>query len=67
MSKTCEECNDKYVGYWCNACNAYNAKRFQQNFKNWSSGNYTCRQNSEITAISAFRLCLTDRHLSHAQ
>ena len=33
----CEECNQKNTGYeWCNACNA---KHFQQNFENWTSGN----------------------------
>ena len=34
---TCEECNQEKTGYqWCRSCNA---KRFQQNFKNWTSGN----------------------------
>ncbi|RIA95466.1 kinase-like domain-containing protein [Glomus cerebriforme] len=34
----CEECKQGNTGGdgWCNACNA---KRFQQNFKNWTSGN----------------------------
>ena len=33
----CEECNQPNTGRnWCNECNA---KRFQQNFKNWTSGN----------------------------
>ncbi|RIA91595.1 kinase-like domain-containing protein [Glomus cerebriforme] len=33
--ETCEECKQKNTGLcWCNTCNA---KRFQQNFKNWSS------------------------------
>ena len=34
----CEECNQENTGdyYWCRSCNA---KRFQQNFKNWTSGN----------------------------
>ncbi|RIA81418.1 kinase-like domain-containing protein [Glomus cerebriforme] len=34
MSKTCEECKHKSELYWCNTCNA---KRLQQNFKNWTS------------------------------
>ena len=33
----CKECNRLNTGdYWCNPCNA---KNFQQNFKNWTSGN----------------------------
>ena len=33
----CPECNKPYTGYkWCNQCNA---KRFQQDFPNWTSGN----------------------------
>src|SRR5256885_11184544 len=33
----CEECKQPNTGYnWCQNCNA---KRFQQNFKNWTSGN----------------------------
>ena len=33
----CEECKQPNTGeYWCHSCNA---KRFQQNFKNWTSGN----------------------------
>ena len=35
--KNCKECNQENTGYrWCNACGA---KRFQQNFENWTSGN----------------------------
>ncbi|RIA80188.1 kinase-like domain-containing protein [Glomus cerebriforme] len=34
---TCKECNQENTGFeWCKACNA---NRFQQNFKNWTSGN----------------------------
>ena len=34
---TCEECNQENTGYnWCHSCSA---KHFQQNFKNWTSGN----------------------------
>ena len=34
---SCEECNQKNTGFdWCKACNA---KHFQQNFENWTSGN----------------------------
>src|SRR5438067_10969223 len=33
----CPECNKPNTGYeWCNRCNA---KRFQQDFPNWTSGN----------------------------
>ena len=34
----CPECNKPNTGYfeWCNQCNA---KRFQQDFPNWTSGN----------------------------
>src|SRR5438034_849158 len=33
----CKECNQKNTWWdWCKACNA---KRFQQNFSKWSSGN----------------------------
>src|ERR1700722_8484160 len=33
----CKECKQPNTGgYWCQSCNA---KRFQQNFKNWTSGN----------------------------
>ena len=32
----CEECNQENTDDWCNPCNA---KHFQQNFKNWTSGN----------------------------
>ena len=39
----CKECkqpntsSDIYGNHWCQSCNA---KRFQQNFQNWTSGNY---------------------------
>ena len=34
---TCLECNEVYTGdTWCQTCNA---KRFKENFKNWTSGN----------------------------
>src|ERR1041385_1343864 len=33
----CGECNEPGTGtYWCQPCNA---KRFEENFKNWTSGN----------------------------
>src|SRR4051795_13399897 len=33
----CGECNEPGTGYkWCRPCNA---KRFKENFKNWTSGN----------------------------
>ena len=34
----CKECKQPNTGYyWCQSCNA---KRFQQNFQNWTSGNH---------------------------
>ena len=37
MSFICEECNQRNISYkWCRLCDA---KWFQQNFKNWTSGN----------------------------
>ena len=37
MGGLCPECNKPNTGFrWCNQCNA---KRFQQDFPNWTSGN----------------------------
>ena len=37
MDELCPECNKPNTGYkWCNQCKA---KRFQQEFPNWTSGN----------------------------
>ena len=38
MGGLCPECNKPYTPWteWCNQCNA---KRFQQGFPNWTSGN----------------------------
>jgi len=33
----CEKCKQPQNNYWCQQCNA---KRFQQNFQNWTSGNH---------------------------
>ena len=48
----CEECNQPNTGYnkWCNSCNA---KRFQQNFKNWTSGNDDIDKFIQNTQLSA--------------
>ena len=35
-SYICEECKKNTYFHWCNECNA---KHFQQNFENWTSGN----------------------------
>ena len=56
----CEECKQPNTGHtiyntvsinmWCQSCNA---KRFQQNFKNWTSGNHDIDeyiQNSQLKA-----------------
>ena len=34
----CPECNNRYL-FWDEWCNQCNAKRFQQDFPNWTSGN----------------------------
>mgnify|MGYP006172236279 CR=1 FL=1 len=48
---TCEECNQEYTGeYWCHSCNA---KHFQQNFKNWTSGNDDIDKFIQHTQLSA--------------
>ena len=48
----CEECNQPNTGYpdWCRSCNA---KRFQQNFKNWTSGNDDIDKVIQDTQLSA--------------
>ena len=50
---TCGECNEPGTGqYWCNPCNA---KRFEDNFKNWTSGNKNIDefiQHSQLNALS---------------
>ncbi|EXX61746.1 hypothetical protein RirG_168320 [Rhizophagus irregularis DAOM 197198w] len=51
----CEECNQENTGYeWCNACNA---KHFQQNFKNWTSGNDDIDKCIQKTQLSANYSC----------
>ncbi|RIA79780.1 kinase-like domain-containing protein [Glomus cerebriforme] len=48
---TCEECKQPKTHYfWCNVCNA---KRFQQNFNNWSSGNDDIDKFIQDTQLSA--------------
>ena len=47
----CEECNQPKTGYdWSGSCNA---KRFQQNFKNWTSGNDDIDKFIQHTQLSA--------------
>ena len=49
--ETCEECNqEKTWYYWCRSCNA---KRFQQNFQNWTSGNDDIDKFIQHTQLSA--------------
>ena len=47
----CEECKQPKTGInWCQSCNA---KRFQQNFNNWTSGNHDIDkliQNAQLNA-----------------
>ena len=48
---TCEECNQENTYFnWCRSCNA---KRFQQNFKNWTSGNDDIDKFIQHTQLSA--------------
>src|SRR5580704_5870176 len=53
----CEECNQENTGYyWCKACNA---KHFQQNFKNWNSGNVDIDkfiQDAQLLADNFYRV-----------
>ena len=53
----CEECNQKNTDYrWCRTCNA---KHFQQNFKNWTSGNDDIDkfiQDIQLSAKSEFKV-----------
>jgi hypothetical protein len=48
----CGECNEPGTGeYWCQPCNA---KRFKDNFKNWTSGNKNIDefiQQSQLNAV----------------
>ena len=50
---TCKKCNQKYSNpyyFWCRSCNA---KHFQQNFKNWTSGNDDIDKFIQHTQLSA--------------
>ena len=54
-SYVCEECNQENTGYkWCKSCNA---KRFQQNFENWTSGNVDIDKFIQDTQLSADNEC----------
>ena len=47
----CEECNQLNTSLdWCKACNA---KHFQQNFENWTSGNVDIDKFIQDTQLSA--------------
>ncbi|CAB4426649.1 unnamed protein product [Rhizophagus irregularis] len=47
----CKECKHLNTGaYWCNSCNA---KHFQQNFKNWTSGNHKVDKLIQKTQLKA--------------
>ena len=55
----CKECNQpnagEYFGYsWCQSCNA---KRFQQNFQNWTSGNHNIDEFIQKTQLKARNPC----------
>ena len=47
----CEECKQKNT--WSNWCKACNAKHFQQNFENWTSGNVDIDKFIQDTQLSA--------------
>ena len=52
----CPECNKQDSYYWCNQCNA---KRFQQDFPNWTSGNNYIDnfiQESQLNAKSEYHV-----------
>ena len=47
----CEECKqEKTYTNWCKSCNA---KRFQENFSNWTSGNDDIDNFIQLTQLSA--------------
>src|SRR6266480_4853146 len=47
----CKECKQPKTGYgWCQSCNA---KRFQQNFQNWTSGNHDIDEFIQQTQLKA--------------
>ncbi|GBB88955.1 hypothetical protein RclHR1_15580002 [Rhizophagus clarus] len=59
----CEECNQKCTEYeWRKECNA---KRFKQNFKNWTSGNDSIDkfiQDTQLSAINFYVVLITLYH-----
>ena len=51
LCKECKQPNTGYTGfYWCLSCNA---KRFQQNFQNWTSGNHDIDKFIQKTQLKA--------------
>ena len=48
----CKECKQPNTGdiWWCQSCNA---KRFQQNFQNWTSGNHDIDEFIQKTQLKA--------------
>src|SRR6266496_3697400 len=50
----CKECKQPNTGYnWCQPCNS---KHFQQNFKNWTSGNHNVDELIQKTQLKAKNL-----------
>src|SRR5437016_1006959 len=49
---SCKECKQPNTSYpdWCQQCNA---KRFQQNFQNWTSGNHDIDKFIQKTQLKA--------------
>ena len=48
----CGECNEPGTGEeWCQSCNA---KRFKENFKNWTSGNKNIDKLIQYSQLNAF-------------
>src|SRR5438045_3939594 len=51
LSKECKQPNTGHYFYgWCQSCNA---KRFQQNFQNWTSGNHNIDEFIQKTQLKA--------------
>ena len=47
----CEECIQSNISFfWCQSCNA---NHFQQNFKNWTSGNHDVDEFIQNTQLKA--------------
>ena len=64
--RLCEKCKQPNTGNrWCLLCNS---KRFQQNFKNWTSGNHDFDEfiNIIISATPIFEVLLKTFSITHS-